>query len=256
MALSGLYRKHVVVLNNGVQRNIYSLVIKNTDWIGKQSFTLVASDMSSVKNFSCKIDLKAGETIELDVRNIGWNWCMGDYALVIDEKGKEKVRWTFSPKIYSPGTCPECQGTRKCSNCSGRGRWVDRMRNYVYCPTCYGTGQCQECFVPVRGEDSDKDDVFSSVPPRPGKFHRSIPVIKAEIKKKERELEDIRRQYDRRVNPPATTIGRSISYPEIIIVKKQPGNFGSHTFWLGQRMVDLEYEIKALYEELADAEAD
>jgi hypothetical protein len=255
MALEGLFHKHLATLNNGVQQNIYSFVLQNTDWMGKENITIIVSDMGNSKQSSYSLELKAGETIVLDVRNIGWNWCAGDYAVAVDNRGKEISRWNFSPKIYPPGACPECRGSHRCPACGGRGKWADRMRNYVYCPTCHGTGQCQECYVPVRGQESGNDFIASSEPPQQRKFHRAVPVIKGEIRKKERELEQVTQEYNRRTNPPAVVIGRTTDY-RTILVDKPSGDFGSHTFWLSQRMVQIEHEIKALYEELADAEAD
>ncbi len=259
MALKGSFRKQLAVLPNGTQRNIYSFVLLNTDWFGQQSFKIVLSDMGMGHQAPFDISLKAGKAIELDIRNTGWDWCMGDFAMIVDKNGKEKMRWSFSPQIYAPGTCPECHGTHRCKACDGRGKWVDKMRNYVYCPICHGTGQCQTCYVPIRNESTmtSVSGQNGSQDVRPKKFHRSVAIIQGNIKQKERELEQVTRDLERRTNPqPTEVIRSSYPYPGTTVYVKPKGDFGSYTFFLTRRQAQLESEIKDLYRELADAESD
>ena len=95
MALKGMFRKQLAVLPDGVLRNIYSLVLHNTDWLGQQEITIVFSGMGDVQKASFDIKLKAGKSIELDVRNTGWDWSVGDFAMIVDKKGREKMRWNI-----------------------------------------------------------------------------------------------------------------------------------------------------------------
>lgn len=258
MAINGSFRKQLAVLPNGTQRNIYSLVIHNSDWIGSQQLTVVFADMGMVHQASFNIELKSGQTIELDVRNTSWDWCMGDVAIILDKKGKEKVRWSFSPHVYRAGECPECHGTHRCKACDGRGRWTDKMRNYVSCPTCHGTGQCQTCYIPTRDENGESPAVLQGqMAATPKKYHRAVAVIQGEIKRKERELDQVNRDLEKRTNPqPTEVIRNSWPYPGTTVYVKPKGDFGSYTYHLSRRSAQLEQELRELYRELADAESD
>ena len=257
MALKGTFRKQLAVLPDGTQRNIYSLVLTNTDWLGQQQFTIVLSDMGMSKKASFDITLKSGKAIELDVRNTGWDWCMGDFAMVVDKKGREKERWNFTPKVYAPGTCPECHGTHRCKACDGRGQWFDKTRRAVICPTCHGTGQCQTCFVPVReGSPSYSTPNPLSQSPVIQKSHRSVVLIQSDIRQKERELDQVTKDLDRRTNPqPTQVIQSGWPYPGTTVYVKPNGDFSSYTYHLSRRKAELEHEIKELYRELANAES-
>ena len=259
MALKGSFRKQLAVLPNGTQRNIYSFVLHNTDWVGQQKFTIVFSDMGMIKTASFDIQLKSGKAVELDVRNTGWDWCMGDFAMIVDKKGKVKMRWNFSPPVYPAGSCPECHGTHRCKACDGRGRWVDKSRNYVYCPSCHRTGQCQTCYVPVRNESAAEtmSQPITENSVKVTRRHRPTAVIQGSIKQKERELEQVIKDLDRRTNPqPTEVIHNNWPYPGTTIYVKPKGDFSSYTYHLSRRKAQLESEIRELYRELADAEVD
>lgn len=259
MALKGCFRKHLAVLPDGTQRNIYSLVIHNTGWIGHEKIMIRFYSIGAVNSAAFDVDLKAGQSIELDIRNTGWDWCMGDYAAVIDKKGNVKERWDFQPTVYRPGACPDCHGTHRCTACQGRGRWTDRQRNYVYCPSCHGTGQCQTCYVPVRGaaDEGFPSMAGSGLQETPKRHHRAVAVIQGDIKRKERELEQVNRNLENRTNPQPTQAWQSNwPYPGTTVYVKPKGDFGSYTFSLARRTAQLESELRELYQELAEAEAD
>ena len=259
MALKGTFNKKLAVLPNGTQRNIFTLVIHNSDWLGHERFTVRFSSMGEVNTASFDIDLKAGQVIELDIRNTGWDWCMGDYAEVVDNKGKVRQRWDFKPVVYRAGACPDCHGTHKCPTCQGRGRWVDKQRNYVYCPACHGTGQCQTCYVPVRGANDagGAGEQLSADYSQPAnlRHHRPATVIQGEIKRKERELEQVNRNLENRTNPQPTQAWQSNwPYPGSTVYVKPKGDFSSYTFSLARRSAQLESELRELYQELSEAQ--
>lgn len=256
MAINGSFRKQLAVLPNGTQRNIYSFILHNDDWFGSQQLTVVLADMGMVHHQSFTIELKAGQAIELDVRNTSWDWCIGDVAIILDKKGKEKKRWSFQPRVYGVGECPDCHGTHRCRACDGRGRWPDNMRNYVYCPTCHGTGVCQTCYIPTRNEQGVSPAIQQGQQPvTRQRYHRPAAIIQGEIKRTERELEQVNRNLENRTNPQPQEVIRN-SWSGTTIYVKPKGDFGSYTYHLTRQSAELEHKLRELYRELADAESD
>ena len=264
MAIKGFFRQQTAVMPSGIQRKIVTLMLTNSNWLGHEQFDVVFSDMGHVNTATFDIELKAGQSIELDVRNTGWDWCMGDYAAIVDKKGREQQRWDFKPRIYGPGECPECHGTRRCAACQGRGQWPDRTNRLVICHNCMGSGQCQTCYVPVRGANDSFPGPTASVTPSqdfgqstPRRHHRPTAVIQGEIKRKERELEQVNRDLQRRTDPaPQEVLRTGWPYPGSTIYVKPKGDFSSFTYAQARRSAQLEWELRQLYQELADAEAD
>lgn len=95
---------------------------------------------------------KAGQTCDFNFDTVNWQWFQGDYAAIIDKKGKIKQTWVLSLKEYAPGECPDCHGTKICKTCQGKGNIYPpgQIWNFKTCPSCGGTGICQTCEIPRR----------------------------------------------------------------------------------------------------------
>lgn len=102
--------------------------------------------------FYRNLKFKSGQTYVFNFDTAEWNWCQGDYAAILDKKGKIVQRWDLRMKEYGPGECPECHGTHRCKTCHGEGVVYPKGRTWEYksCPQCGGTGVCQTCYIPFR----------------------------------------------------------------------------------------------------------
>ena len=165
--------------------------------------------------------------------------------------------------IYSPGACPECHGNQQCTSCNGRGTWTDTQRNLVVCPVCLGTGVCQTCYIPLRGIPQQMPSMAQQgqTIQQPTQQiessyseYRPAAIIQGEINRMERELDRLRRDYNRRVDPPATaTLYNPWPYSGGIVIKPE-GDFSSYTYFLANQIAKTESKLKDLYDELGKAE--
>lgn len=264
MALKGSFIRQLAILPTGQQGYVFTFVLQNTDWMGSQTVNLLFSDAAGNLSSSYQVEVRHGTSVYLGEQNTGWQWCQGDYAAVTDKSGKVKERWQLLLPVYKSGACPECHGTHKCASCNGRGTWKDTRQNRVFCPVCLGTGVCQTCYIPLRGLPRQMP---SKVPQglaiqhnspqglsyNPRVKYRPTAVIQGEINRTERELDRLRREYNKRVDPPATAaIYSPWPYSGRVEIKPK-GDFGSYTYFLASQIAKAESKLRELYDELGQA---
>ena len=144
------------------------------------SFTLYCSNMFQSETFDCAIidssgqnppqirrmiTLKPKQSFKFDYDTCGWNWCVGDYFVILGKNDKILKRWDVDVKVYGQGECPDCHGTHKCRQCNGSGTIYHRqVHSYTQCTACNGTGTCQTCYVPTRESTNFTNQVLGNAP--------------------------------------------------------------------------------------------
>lgn len=149
------------------------------------SFKLTCDNMITNEIFDCAIidstgqqptqvrrqlKLKPNGSFTFNYDTCGWDWCQGDYFVILGKDDKVKKRWDLNLKVYGPGECPECHGSHRCTKCNGSGILRDQHTHSISgCPTCNGTGECQTCYVPLRSGSALASAVYGGGPmPNPG----------------------------------------------------------------------------------------
>lgn len=234
MAIDGTFMQFSGVAYAGVVRTIWSLRIANTSLLGSEDVQLMLSDRLGSQQQQLRFTLRARQSEQIDVRTVGWDWCRGDYAALL-HGNRIRTRWDFPPPME---TCPECHGSHRCLRCGGTGRFMIGGEQFV-CRACGGSGICQRCFVPERnhgnaGFTSPQTPVAQQQTTTERRRGRPRAVILGDIKKTERELEDLRYDHWQRTE-----------------IRK---DFNSYTMFQANQKVELEYRLKRLYAELAEAE--
>lgn len=148
MNLKGTFNR-VVSQKTGLP--MYSFTLRNTALLYAETVDCLIRDATGSKTRTYR-ELKVhsrGEVI-FNEDTCGWNWCRGDSFCILGRRDKVQHSWTFSPKEYAPGECPECHGTQACRHCGGQGYLAVLGSPVQRCPHCGGTGTCQTCYIPVR----------------------------------------------------------------------------------------------------------
>lgn len=157
------------------------------------TFTLYCNNMFQSETFDCAIidssgqnppqirrhiTLKPKQSFKFDYDTCGWNWCIGDYFVILGKNDKILKRWDVDVKVYGQGECPDCHGTHKCRQCNGSGTIYHRqVHSYTQCTACNGTGTCQTCYVPTHESTNFTNQVLGNAPMSDSNVSRQRKII-------------------------------------------------------------------------------
>jgi len=151
MGFSG--RFEMVTSPRGYNARLWSFVLTCNNLLRSETVDCMISDARGQNPFFFRDQTFSPRTsYRFDYDTVDWMWYNDDFFAIIDHNNRILERWDLKLKVYGPGECPSCHGTKKCRRCNGEGFVYPKGKLWEFqnCPDCGGTGVCQTCEVPIR----------------------------------------------------------------------------------------------------------